>query len=232
MKKIGIVGGLGPEATLYYYRTMVDKCRKSEDFKYLTPPIIIYSIDDVRWKGCKDRPERVVYMREIVESLAKAGADFAIIACNTVHYSFDKIKADSPIPMISIVEATCDVVLSRGLKKVGLLGSATTMQANFYQVALNKRGISVAVPDSKEQDYINDKIYSELINGLILDNTHEKFLNIARRLIKDESIQGLILGCTEIPLLIVDNDSETLGIPVFNTSRIHVESALKYCLEV
>ena len=165
-----------------------------------------------------------------LESLHQAGADFGLIACNTVHLVFDNVKAKSPIPLLSIVEETCDEVARRGLRKVGLFGSTATMRSDFYQEVFSKRDITIVVPKEKDLAYINEKIFSELVFGAMLDETRNSYLRIAQKMIDQESIQGLILGCTEIPLLLTEVDEGKLGIPLFDTAKIHVQSALRYCL--
>jgi len=234
MKKIGIVGGMGPESTLYYYRMLIDLCRENKDLVGNRPEIIIYSV-----KG-RARSESTPLennktggsdgVLSVVQSLYQAGADFGIIACNTAHRFFDDIRAKSPMPLLSIVEETCNEVDRQGLKKVGLLGSAITMSSNFYPDVFSKRNITIVVPKEDEQTYINNKLFSEVVKGIMLDDVRKGFLKIAQRMMAEESIEGLILGCTEMPLLINKADGEELGIPFFDTSRIHVQSALRYCL--
>ena len=138
-----------------------------------------------------------------------------------------KIKGKSPIPLLSIVEETCKAVQKKGVRKVGLVGTEITMQSDFYRKVFNMKNITISVPRDDEQAYIMEKIRSELSVGIILEETRTGFLDIAKRMMKDDSIEGLILGCTEIPLLLTE---ETLGIPFFDTSRIHAESALRYSL--
>ena len=235
MKKIGIVGGLGPQTTLYYYRMLIDLGRENKDSGGNYPVIIIYSLES------RGMPESTplennkagggtARLVSAVQSLYQAGADFGLIACNTAHRFFDDIRAKSPMPLLSIVEETCNEVDRQGLKKVGLLGSAITMSSNFYQDVFSKRNISIAVPKEDEQTYINSKLFSEVIAGIMSGDVRKGFLKIAQRMRAEESIEGLILGCTDIPLLMKKADEEELGIPFFNTSRIHVQSALRYWL--
>ncbi len=229
MKRIGIVGGLGPESTLYYYRTLVDLCRENKDLRGNQPEIIIYSLNDNEmWQA--NQTEKTARVVAALESLYQAGADFGLIACNSAHRTFNDIETSSPIPLLSIVEETCDAVTRRGLKKVGLFGALTTMKSDFYQQIFSKRNISIAVPRDNEQAYIGDKVFSELVLGIMLDGTRNEFLKIAQRMVDRDLIQGLILGCTEIPLLLNKTNEAELEIPFFDTSKIHCQSALRYCL--
>lgn len=230
MKRIGIVGGLGPEATLYYYRTLVDLWYEDKRLREDYPEIIVYSVNLQEclklmelsmWTELGDR------MIAAVGSLQKAGADFGIIAANTPHKVFSDIRAKSPIPLLSIVEETCAAVARRGLRKVGLLGTMVTMSSNFYEDAFNKSNISIVVPNEDDQAYIHDRILNQLGLGIMLDETRQGFLRITQRMIDEEGIEGLILGCTEIPLLLT---KEELSIPFFDTAKIHCEGALRYCL--
>ena len=233
MKTIGIVGGLGPEASLYYYRTLIDLAHEAQSPETPYPEIemVIYNLNQNesaaklfkagRWA---DHAAKLLYA---IERLYRAGADFAIIACNTAHTVFDEVKAKSPIPLLSIVEETCKAVERLGLVKVGLFGSPDTMRGYFYPDVFSKRNISVVVPKGEDQDYIGRKSREELALGVIRDETRQGFLEVAQRMIDEESIQGLILGCTEIPLLL---GKEKFVIPFFDTSKIHVESAFRYSL--
>ncbi len=233
MKKIGVVGGLGPESTLYYYRIFIDLCRQIEDLDGAYPEVIIYSVNmkeimAQRSSGQEDAAQ--VKLLEAIGSLHKAGADFAIIACNAMHRYYDEIASKSPIPLLSIVEEACKEVARLGLTKVGLFGAAPTMKSGFYQKVFDKSGISMVVPSDEEQAYISGRVVNELARGIFTGETRDAFLKIARRLKDELSIQGLILGCTEIPLLLDKSCAEKLGIPMLDTSMIHMQSALRYSL--
>ena len=230
MKTIGIVGGLGPEASLYYYRTLIDLAHEAQgEKKYPEIEIVIYNLnqnecgaklfDSGRWT------ELAAKLIDAIQRLYRAGADFAIIACNTAHTIFDDVKAKSPIPLLSIVEETCKAVAGLGLTKVGLFGSPTTMQGHYYQDVFSKKNISIVVPKGEDQAYIGSKTREELVLGVIRDETRKGFLEVAQRMIDEESIEGLILGCTEIPLLL---GKEKFVIPFFDSSKIHAESAFRY----
>lgn len=227
MKRIGVLGGLGPESTSKYYRLIIDLCRE-RGLAGNYPEIIIYSLN---FKECHDlmesgrKREYVAKLMGGIESLHRAGADFALIASNTPHIFFEEIKAKSPTPLLSIVEATCDAVASQGLERVGLFGTRVTMQADFFPKVFRRRNISAIVPEEEEQAYIDGKIFNELVWGKVLDETKRGLLEIVGRMIERDSIQGLILGCTELSLILPHDE---LGIPFFD--KIHAQSALEYSL--
>ncbi|KPK64672.1 aspartate racemase [candidate division WOR_3 bacterium SM23_42] len=225
MKKIGIVGGLGPEATVDYYREIIDSYRKQSHGD--APEIIIYSLNLQDFPAIREREKIAKWLAGALESLDKAGADFAVLSANTPHIVFDELESLSPIPLLSIVEETCRVVKGMHLKKVGLMGTKVTMSANFYQRIFSREDITLVVPTSKEQDYINKKLFSEILYNRIIEETHRGLLAIVKRMIDEDAIEGLVLGCTELPLILTKDE---FGIPFFNTTRIHAESAVRYCL--
>jgi len=230
MKRMGIIGGLGPEATLYYYRVIIDLCYENKDLEGNYPEIIIYSLNLEECRHNMEKgnwPELSTKLVEACQSLSRAGAEFGLIAANTPHMVFDRVREKSPIPLLSIVEETSEEVVRHGLRKVGLIGTLITMQSHFYKDVFRRRNISIAVPGEDEQTYIYEKIRSELGVGIMLAETRGRFLQIAQRMKEEDAIQGLILGCTEIPLLLT---REELGIPFFDTSKIHAQSALRYSL--
>ncbi len=233
MKKLGIVGGLGPESTIYYYRMFIDLCRQIEELDGGYPEVIIYSVNMREIMSLRDSGRENAAPLKIVETidhLYKAGAEFAIIACNAMHQYYDDIAARSPIPLMSIVEETCKEAARLGLAKVGLFGAAPTMKSGFYQKVFSENGIVIVVPDDDEQAYISGKVVTELARGQFLDATRDEYLKIARRMKEEQSIQGLILGCTEIPLLLDKSQGKYLSIPMLDTSLIHMRSALGHSL--
>ncbi|MGE5498106.1 MAG: aspartate/glutamate racemase family protein [Syntrophothermus sp.] len=230
MKKIGIVGGIGPESTVDYYKIIIDSFKNMEGHSLNYPDIIIYSgnlselmgfLDEDRWDKIAD------WLSEKVKALHKAGAEFAAIGSNTPHYAFEQVKANSPIPLLSIIEETCKRTVSLGLKRPGLMGTAFTMKSDLYKTPFLKYGISVALPSAADQEYIQEKLFSEIELGIINDTTREELLAITKRMIEKDSIDSLILGCTELPLILTRDE---FGIPFLNTTAIHAESIVKYCL--
>jgi aspartate racemase len=224
MKTVGIIGGIGPESTIVYYRSIISSYRDLvRDGSY--PQIIINSIDMKRMLdliGAGELEGATVYLGEEVKKLADAGTDFGLLASNTPHIVFDGIQAISPIPLISIVEVTCERAVSLGLQKVGLFGTRFTMESQFYQRVFSGRNISIVVPDPDERYYIHEKYMGELVNGILLDETRSRLLEIARTLKERKGIEALILGGTELPLILGEGDGE--DIPFLDTTRIHVEA--------
>ncbi len=170
-----------------------------------------------------DLPGVADYLVSELQRLADAGADSGIIAANTPHIVFNQVRRRSPIPLVSIVEATCAEAKSRGWKKLGLFGTRFTMQANFYPEVFSQEGIILAIPNEQEQAYIHDKYMNELVHGTLLPQTEQGLLAIANRLAEQEGIEGLILGGTELPLIMRD---ETGSVPFLDTMEIHVKALI------
>jgi aspartate racemase len=156
-----------------------------------------------------------------------AGADLIIISANTMHLVLDQIRASIKIPVLSLLDVVGTAVNGRGFKTVGLLGTRYTMEKSFYQEALARQGINVLVPEWDEREYVNDVIYKELVAGQIKDESRAGYQKIIHKL-AERGAQGVILGCTEIPLLISEADA---GLPLFDTTSLHAEAALNYALD-
>jgi aspartate racemase len=225
MRTAGIIGGIGPESTIVYYRSFIRLYReRSGDDSY--PSLIINSINLARIVAmftANELPQVADYLVSELQRLADAGADCGIIAANTPHIVFNEVRSRSPIPLISIVEATCAEAQSRGWKKLGLFGTRFTMQANFYPEVFTPAGIALAIPNEKEQAYIHGKYMNELIHGILLPETEHGLLEIADRLRQQEEIEGLILGGTELPLIMRDGAG---SIPFLDTMEIHVRALI------
>ncbi len=230
MKLIGIVGGIGPESTIDYYRLFISTYRERRpDGGY--PPVVINSIDLARalkLVSSNDLAGLAAYMLEEVRRLARAGATHGLLSSNTPHIVFDEIRRASPIPLISIVETTCRAAAARKLKRVGLFGTRFTMQGGFYQKIFAREGIAVAIPESGDQEFIHDTYLNELVNGVVLAATRERYVAIARRMKKEQGIEALILGGTELPLLL--RDAIGIGMMLLDTARLHVEAAVSELL--
>ena len=230
MKTVGIIGGIGPESTVEYYRLMIASYREQkQDGSY--PSIMINSIDLKKVLdliGANELVKVTEYLVGQVPKLARAGADLGLLASNTPHIVFDDIRRQSPIPLVSIVEATCEAAKALGLKRLGLFGTRFTMQGRFYPEVFSRDGITLAVPEQEEQAYIHDKYMNELLNGIVLSETRERLLSIVDRLKKQEGIQGLILGGTELPFIL--RDVMDRGIPFLDTTKIHVKRTLAQLL--
>jgi aspartate racemase len=230
MKTLGIIGGIGPESTIDYYRMIIASYRdKVQDGSY--PSILINSINMTKMLdliGANDLPGVTEYLLNEVEKIARAKAEIGLIASNTPHIVFDEINRQSPIPLISIVDATCESVRARNLDKAGLIGTRFTMQGGFYSKVFSEHRISVVMPELDEQEYIHNKYMSELVVGKIIPDTRTQILKVVDRMIEEDKIQGLILGGTELPLILKENHYR--GIPFFDTTKIHVENAVAQML--
>ena len=228
-KRIGILGGMSPESTSEYYEHITRTYTKRfGDYGY--PEIIIYSVSFqpyVDWPN-EDRWDLVAQgLSKAAQSLEAAGADFIIIATNTMHLVFDQVQASVSVPMLSLLDAVGEAILGRGMETVGLLGTQFTMEKTFYRDKLARKGITVLVPDASDREVVNDVIYDELVAGQVRDESRARFVAIVEKLAA-RGAEGVILGCTEIPLLVNEADA---GIPLFDTTAIHAEAALNYALE-
>lgn len=227
MKTLGIVGGVGPESTVDYYRLIIAAYReRNPDGSY--PPILINSIDLTRMLGLVEEnslTELAQYLADEVQRLARAGADFALFASNTPHIVFEQVRRQAPIPMLSIVEAACREAKAQHLQKLGLFGARFTVQGRFYPEVFAREGITLVVPTPDEQRYIHEKYMGELVKGVLLPQTRTGMLAIARRMREEEAVQGIVLGGTELPL-ILRNVSEQ-GMLFLDTTQIHVAAAVE-----
>src|SRR5512142_9599 len=230
MKTLGIVGGIGPESTIEYYRLLVAAYRERKpDGSF--PPIIINSIDMTKMLGLIGANQMTAvtdYLVGEVNKLSKAGAEFGLLAANTPHIVFNEIRERARIPPLSVVGAACHAARAKEITRAGLFGTRFTMQGSFYPDVFSKRGIQIVIPDEPDQEYIHDKYMHELVHGQFLDETRQHLLKIVDRLIDEKQIQGLILGGTELPLILTDESYR--GIPVLDTTKIHVGRAVSRML--
>jgi aspartate racemase len=242
MKTLGIIGGVGPESTIDYYKNIIALYRERQrDGSY--PQFVINSIDlkkGIDFMNANNLAGMANYLLEEIMKLPRAGADFGIIAANTPHIVFDDIAPKSPIPLISIVEATCDYAKERKMKRLALFGTRYTMQATFYSKVFSREGIDLIVPESKDQDYIHEKYFSELVPGNFLPETRAGLLAIVDRMkAKNDppspnaspartygaaGIDGVILAGTELPLILRGESHN--GIALLDTGKIHCQAAV------
>jgi len=226
MKTVGILGGIGPESTVDYYRGIIAAYRQQKpDGSY--PSILINSISVSKLLGWMDAGQLsnvIDYLVDELQKLIRAGADFGIVAANTPHIVFDDVQRRSPIPLISIVEATCAEAKKQAIRRLGLLGTRFTMQASFYPDVFRREGITVVVPDEAEQAYIHEKYVGELLANRFLPETRDRLLKIIQRMKEQEQIQALILGGTELPLLL--REKTACGMPLLDTTQIHVQAVV------
>lgn len=226
--KIGMIGGIGPESTVDYYQRMVRRYQR--DFSggdY--PEIVIDSLNMtamLKLTAAGDYNGLASMLGRAVENLYRAGAELAFIASNTPHVVFERVRRIAPVPMVSIVEAARLEAYRLGIKKAGLLGTLFTMQNSYYQNEFEKSGIAVAVPNGQEQRYIEEKLFSEIERGTFLENTRRGLLDIIKRLTEKEGIEAVILGCTELPLILTQAE---FGIPFLNTTQLHVDRIFETC---
>src|SRR5439155_2805950 len=230
MKTLGIIGGLGPESTIDYYQRIIALYReRTPDGSY--PEFIIASVNltkGLNFMDAGDLAGMADYLVEAIGKLARSGADFGVISANTPHIVFDDVAAKSPIPLISIVEATCAAAKARQLQRLALFGTRYTMQANFYPKVFSREGIALLVPEREDQDYLHEKYFSELVPGKFLPETRAGLLAIVDRMKRTSDIDGVILAGTELPLILPAADYN--GIPFLDTTKIHCEAAVNEML--
>lgn len=229
MKKIGILGGMSPESTsLYYEHITRTYTARHGDYGY--PEVLIYSVSFqkyVEWQRNGQWHEAARDMAASFEGLRRAGADFGLIATNTMHYVFDEVQQAVGMPLVSIVDSTVEAIQAAGLASVGLLGTLFTMRERFFLGKLEQAGIQALVPDPDAQMAIHEIIFGELCRGEIRPESRSLFLDAIARL-RDRGARGIILGCTEIPLLVRSQDCE---LPLLNTALLHAEKALNLAIQ-
>jgi len=226
MKTLGIIGGLGPESTLDYYQRIIALFRERTANKHY-PEFVIVSVDlrkGLDFMDANNLSGMANYLLEGINKLARSGADFGIISANTPHIVFEQVVPKSPIPLISIVEATCAATKEQNLKRLALFGTRYTMQATFYPKVFAREGIELLVPDADNQNYIHGKYMNELVSGKFLASTRAGLLAIVDRMKTTRDIDGVILAGTELPLILRDPIHN--GIPFLDTTKIHVEAAV------
>lgn len=230
MTKAGIIGGIGPESTIAYYRHIVAGYRAgSASGAY--PPLVINSTDFNAMMAFLDRDDRaglIAFLLAEVEVLARAGVDVALLAANTPHVVFNELQQRASIRLLSIVQATCRNAQQRGLRRLALFGTRFTMQGSFYAEVFSAQGIELVVPDPQEQAYIHDKYMHEWVQGVFDPDVRQHLLDMVRSLRQREHIDGLILGGTELPLILTDNGST--GIPFLDTTAIHAAALVEQML--
>ena len=227
-KRIGILGGMTPESTVTYYQHIVHAWQqRHRDHRY--PEIVIYSESFQRFEDWMEAGEWGAVEEALAEGLrrlAAAGADFAVIATNTMHLLFDRLQAGSPIPLLSIVDATAAAVRRAGIETVGLLGTRFTMEKPFYAEGLARHGIATLAPGSEERRDIHRIIMEELAMGELREASRARYLEIIAALTA-RGAGGIVLGCTEIPLLVTPAHT---SVPLFDTAVLHADAALAYAV--
>ena len=226
MRTAGMIGGLGPESTIDYYRSILARYRaRKPDGGY--PHLLINSLDVDKGIAMLDAgrlDDLADYLAAGVERLARAGADFGFMAANTPHLVFDQVQQRSAIPLLSIVRATSEHARTLGLKKVGLFGTGFTMRANFYPDEFQRAGITLVRPNESERDFIHNKYLGELLKNQFLPETRTEILRIAQRMKAEDGVEAIVLAGTELPLLL--RDSGSTEIEFLDTTAIHVEAVV------
>jgi aspartate racemase len=221
-----MIGGLGPESTLDYYQRIVALYRERTGQRHY-PEFVVVSLDlrkGLDFMEASDLRGMADFLLEGIGQLARADADFGIISANTPHIVFDEVAVKSPIPLISIVEATCAAAKAQNLRRLALFGTRYTMKANFYPKVFTREGIELLVPDAADQDYIHEKYFSELVPGKLLPETRAGLLAIVDRMKATSDIDGVVLAGTELPLIL--RDAHHNGIPFLDTTKVHCEAAV------
>ena len=224
-KRIGIVGGISHESTAAYYQRLHARYYQLEG-NYHYPEVIVYSLDFQRFTDLEegdDRQATVDYILTGLRALERAGADLGLMAANSPHAVYGDLEALSPLPLISIVEVTAREAARLGLGRLLLLGIRFTMEGSFYAEAFRQQGLAIVTPDTADRELINSIIFEELVVGRVEASSRQRLLEIIGRY----DVEGVILGCTELPLLLKEGDAAA---PLLNTLDLHVEAALDLAL--
>ena len=229
LKTIGLIGGMSWESTVTYYK-IINETVKEKLGGLHSAKCILYSVDFQEIEECQANgnwEKSGEILGEAAYNLEKAGADFIVICTNTMHKVVNQIKEKISIPILHIAEMTAEKILEKRLKNIALLGTKYTMEQDFYKSKLIEKGINVIIPDKNDIETINEVIYDELCLGTINFNSKKKFLEIVDKL-RSKGAEGIILGCTEIGLLIKNEDTD---VPLFDTAIIHAEQAAIYSIK-
>lgn len=225
MQTVGLVGGLGPESTVDYYRRILALWQRERPST--APPIVIDSLDVDRGIELvrRDRAGLVDYLHASVERLARAGCDFAALAANTPHIVFDELEARSAIPLLSIVKVCAQEAQRLGVRRVGLLGTGFTMEAGFYPEVFGRLGIEVVVPDETSRSWLHERYLGELLRGVFREETREGVRQLVTGLSGGAEIEAVVLAGTELPLLLSATDVAAL--PLLDTTELHVRAIVQ-----
>ncbi|MBN7576352.1 aspartate racemase [Clostridium sp. 2-1] len=229
MKTIGLIGGMSWESTVTYYQVLNNVIKEKLGGLH-SAKCLLYSLDFHEIEKCQSTGEweaSAQILSEAALTLEKAGADFIVICTNTMHKVADKVQEAISIPILHIAEVTAQVLKAENITKIALLGTKYTMEQDFYKSKLIEDGIRVLIPDKEDIETVNKIIYNELCVGIISKHSKEVYLNIIDKL-TNKGAQGVILGCTEIGLLVQQRDTKT---PLFDTTLIHAEKAALFSIE-
>lgn len=230
MKTIGLIGGMSWESSIEYYR-IINETAKAKLGRLHSAKSIMYSVDFAEIEILQHQGkwgEAAQMLIDAAKNLENSGADFIVLCTNTMHKVADDIQANVKIPLLHIADATAQLVKASGIKKIGLLGTRFTMEEEFYKGRLSQKyGLNVNVPNAQEREIVHRIIYDELVIGEIRQHSKEQYIGIIEQMV-NQGAEGVILGCTEIGLLIHKQDSQ---VPLFDTTRIHAEAAVEYALK-
>lgn len=231
MKKLGLIGGVGPESSIEYYRLIIKRFQERLNTKEY-PEMIINSINMTEMLGYvfnNQLDQLVDFLTGKIKTLETAGVDFVAIASNTPHIVFDRLMERVKTPLISVVEETCKEISAKKMTRVGLFGTRSTMTNGFYNQVAKRFGIDIVIPQVDEQNYIHEKYMTELVFNKIVPATKKQLIEFVHALKEKEAIQGLILGGTELPLILSQQDF--VGLEILDTTKIHVEAIVAKMLE-
>ena len=225
MASVGIVGGLGPESTIDYYRRILEAWGREDPSA--APSIVIDSLDVRRALRLvdTDRAALTEYLLASLHRLAGAGVDFAAMTANTPHIVFDELVARSPVPLVSIVEVCAEEASARGLRRLALLGTRFTMEAPFYPEVCARHGIAVVPPEEADRAWVHEVYVEELLRGRFLDDTRRRVIALAGRLRDEQGVDGVVLGGTELPLLLPG--PVLADVPALDTTALHVAALVR-----
>lgn len=224
MKKVGILGGLGPEATVAYYRGIIAGVQERRGTKTFLPEMTINSINMYHMFQLMEQPDSrpvVDYLAQGVEGLTHAGADFAVMCGNTPHRFFQQVQQQVSIPMLSMVTTSVEQAKKQGFHRLGLLGTKFTMQGDFFKAPFQQAGIEIVVPSAEQQTFVHQKIVSELENGIVKETTRQALVQIVTEMATAQHIEGIVLGCTELPLIL---NEASVSMPALDIAQIHIDA--------
>lgn len=230
MKRIGIIGGLGPEATIAYYRSIIDGVQQSLGSRQVLPEISIVSVDMYRMFSMLDTEDYEsveTYLANAADELQASGAGFGLMCGNTPHIVFDGIQRRTKLPLLSMVSTALHEAQHQGLHRLGLLGTKFTMQHDFFTTPFAQAGIEMHVPNPNDQEIIHQKIVNELENGIVRAETKATLLEIISRMIDAYALDGIVFGCTELPLILKPED---LSVSTLDIAAIHIQAAVDVIL--
>ncbi|MDY7094837.1 MAG: amino acid racemase [Acidobacteriota bacterium] len=225
MKRLGLVGGLGPESTIDYYRKIIQSWVEIQPDTL--PAVLIDSLDVNRGIELvrNDHDGLVEYLLESLHRLKRAGCDLAAMAANTPHLVFDALADRSPLPLVSIVEAAAENARAEGYGRVGLLGTGFTMGSTFYQKTYSRIGIEVVVPPAEDRDWLQERYLGELLKGVFRDETREGVQRLIADLEREQGVDAVLLAGTELPLLV--SSESVAGVPLVDTGAVHIAAILR-----